>query len=323
MRHAYALLYGIGISLTMLFFHTINCASRLDSLKAFFGKMPYKEVMQKKYPLDSHGTLTLNNFDGNISVTTHAHNVVHIIATKSSNKLHMLPELQVREKVTTTAQGQHCALTISSTVLGEHSNTKIDYQLTIPQKTILNISTDSGKIYVDQISAPTQLYTKIGSITIGSVSERLTVSIEKQGDIKIDSAFDQVHATTHYGNITVKNLNHNLSASILERGNILVTQSNICPTGHSNLTTKYGLITVFLPHNMDSSLNAKAMRGSVISDHIVTLSPLRTTLDKCAWDRFRQEVSGRIGSAKEHVPQLTLANECGDIKIMKKLADRH
>jgi hypothetical protein len=245
--------------------------------------------------------------------------MVQLTATKSATKQEKLPDLFVHEKLTTSQEGRHAALTISTVIAGEHTQAKIDYLLAVPTNTTLHITTDKGSIDIDKIEAPCILRSCHGSIQIGTAFENVTANIDKKGDICIYRALKKVQAATCHGNISVTNSYDTICATVHEKGNITVTSANPSLNGETALNTKSGTITLALLEQANATIYGKAIQGTITSDHVITLNPLSTTLNKQAWERFRQEITGVVGTGGADAHQIKLTCDYGNIKIAKHI----
>jgi len=316
-RRSTSSLYGITLILTIVLSSNTTTASLFNTLRSFFGALPYSEIMQKKYPLSSDATLTLNNFDGNIKITTKKSHLVHLTAIKRANRPDMLPHLQISDNTSITPTGQHTALTISSVISGEHVQGRIDYELTIPAGTALNLATETGAITIDAIHAPSVLRTQKGSINVRHAYESVTASVEDSGAISIGTATHSVRATTVYGNINVDNAHKNVLATSSGKGTIHIAYAVPPLNAEIALKTCSGNITVALPEKTNAAIAGKTKKGCLTSDHVITFAPMSSTLDSTAWTRFRQEVIGSVGIHETGVPHIRLESERGNIKIAK------
>ncbi len=99
-----------------------------------------------------------------------------------------------------------------------------------------------------------------------------------------------------YGNIDIKGSTKTVIAKT-GSGNITVQQRKLVDLNSIFLQAHKGKVLLYLPRETQASLTASIQRGSISSDHPVTMT-VTTKLDRSCWDRLKKEVSGVLGSFK-------------------------
>ncbi len=117
-----------------------------------------------------------------------------------------------------------------------------------------------------------------GPVTINGINGDIDVSLE-QGSVDIKGSTRTVIAKTGSGTITLKQRN-------------LVEPNSIFLQAHK------GNIELYLPRETRATLQANVGRGTIISDHPVTMT-LTTKLDKYWVDRIKKDISGVLGTFKD------------------------
>lgn len=151
----------------------------------------------------------------------------------------------------------------------------IDYALMVPRSAPVTVRTDSGNISVQDHGANLDLQTLDGSIAI-------------------EQSAKNVKAKAPHGNITVEQNELKDDASIF-----LEAERDI---------------TLVMPEDANTSINAHTTHGKIISDTIyLTLDPITTKLNKESYKQMQQKVRGTTGAGG--VP-ITLESIRGNITII-------
>ncbi len=147
-----------------------------------------------------------------------------------------------------------------STVLKEDGSTAQEqYTLRVPEDASIKITQTRGPV------------------TINGIEGDIDISLE-HGPIDIKGSTKTVIAKTGNGNITVHQRK-------------LVDLNSIFLQAHK------GTLTLYLPRETRASLTANVQRGTISSDHPVTMT-ITTKLDRSCWDRLKKEISGVLGNFK-------------------------
>ena len=283
-----------------------------DSFKkvsSFFGAKPYEQVFHKEYILDEHGALDVTNINGSIRITTAWNqNKVMLKAIKKAPQEPLLQQLNVVENYT---QDNH--LVLKTKQLDEKAKGSIDYELLVPATITLRLETDNGNIEVNHTSGPIDATTTQGNIHLVNVANTIQAKTEKNGAITIEQPHNTVHASSHKGSITIIDACNSIQAET-KHGKISVACKEIPSTGSICLESGKGAIELFIPKTTNACIKARTAQGKLMSDHFINVNPLLTKLDSNAWERFKKEVDGTIGSGEATIK---LSSHYGNIKILE------
>lgn len=141
-----------------------------------------------------------------------------------------------------------------------------------------------------------------GPVTINGIEGDIDISLE-QGSIDIKGSTKVVTAKTGNGTITV-------------RQRKLAEPSSIFLQAHK------GNVVLSLPRETRASLEATVDKGSITSEHPVTMT-ITTKIDQHEWDRLKKNISGVLGTFKDAeeldklkgAPPITLDAARGNIQI--------
>jgi len=321
------------------------CAISTQTLFSnFFSKSKKpEEIIHKKLPIKKNGTLLIENIHGNIDIKTEwSQNYIILNATKQISKKENQEDIEI--KLNNNAPKNE--IIIKTELKNDKMKSSIDYELIIPGNININLKTDTGSITVnkctgeiiastnkgyitiEEITGQISLETNQGNISVtqahGKVTSKTTsgdINLEgisgsidaqtKKGSIYVAQAQGNIKAETQKGNITLENSNKNIDAKT-QSGTIKVACKEIPSTSCIKLATISGNIHLDIPKNTNADIQARTEKGSLLSDHFITLKPQTVRLNKDAWKRFKREVDGTIGSGEALIK---LSANSGNIKI--------
>lgn len=234
----------------------------LDSLFQYnWSYKTLQEIVTKNYPLDiklgAYLNLNLENLQGDITVKGWNQKQLLIEAVKIGTE----EEVKNTELIVNLDKD---ILSITTKQTKPKQNIKINYLIMAPEKTNLNISTQTGKISVKLIQ--------------GRVS-----AIVNNGSIKINNCVSSVMAK-------------------IDNGLIKLKQKELNNTDALFLEALSGDINLFLPKKASGSLNAHTGKGKIQSDIPVTLNPVNMRLNAEAWDYLKKNINGFLNSSKSGAP---------------------
>jgi len=283
-----------------------------DKVFGFFSNYNFEQTEDKEYAVSNPGTLTLNNFDGNITIRTNWNqNAVCVKAIKRTNKEEMLPDIRVKS-AQQQVNGQD-DLTIATVYANDGVKAQVDYELIVPSEMRLQLTTHRGMIVVNDVNGSVAASTTHGNIEINNTHQLVVAQTQKSGSILIKDSKGPIQATTCSGNITIKDASDNIVACA-ERGTIKSMCSTVPQTGSIKLETASGSIVLGLPTEANATIRGRTERGTVMSDHYVRLMPRETKLNRRTWNQFKKEIDGILGSGEANIE---LSCKSGNIKILE------
>jgi len=153
-------------------------------------------------------------------------------------------------------------------------------------------------------------------ITIINTKQLASAQSLKKGSINLVNTRGPVEAYTHNGNITGDNIAHNCDARSI-KGKINISYKKLPATGSINLKTTSGNIMLALPTDTNAQICGYTTYGTFISDHEITLKSYATKLNKTAWNRFKKEVDGTLGTGDATI---IVQSTKGNVKIIETVA---
>lgn len=298
--------------LCSMIFYSPCLALSFDSISAFFGAHVYQTIYDKEYHLENPGILCINNRNGNITIkTTWKQNTIRLKAIIESSD-EKIKNFTIQEHL--TMQHNKTNLTLSSSEI----KGRIHYELIIPASIELQLNTEHGSIIVNEandheLKGAISVTTTQGSIEIYNCSKTITAQT-KNGSITIKHAHN-IHAHTQAGDIIITDSIGSVIAHT-EKGDITTTCIKVPNTSRIQLSTESGTLLLTLPSITNATVQGKTSHGLIICEHYITLKPQKTKLNTLAWQRFKKEVFGTIGTGEADI---ILSNEHGNIKILETI----
>ena len=301
-----------------LSFHSITLSLdlgkfSLDRVYSWFGKYSNQVVIEKEYQVKKPIMLTINNIDGDISITTEwKRDSIYLKATKKTAKEDELDSFTVKARREERFDGNH--LTLATACANKNAKGAIEYNLVVPHHTSLNLHTNRGKIYVDDINGRIAASTVHGPIQLSNIGGNITVKTEETGPIYIDKARGTIKAASHKGNIIINDAMKSIIANT-QRGDIITECQSVPSNGRIILNSEStGAITLALPSTVNATLQGKTSRGRLTSDHYITIKPFTTKLTKQTRKELEKQVDGILGTGEADI-RLTSNN--GNIQILE------
>lgn len=286
-----------------------NAKFSFKEVSSFFGGTPYEEVVYQEYQLDNLTTLSIENIDGPIKIKTGwKKNMIFLKATKKANKEEHLTDMKIH-----VTRAKDKKLIFKTTYAHDKAKGSIEYELIIPSYIHLRLKTGNGTITVHDVHGPIAATTVIGNIELFNTKNTIYVQSTKNGSITIQNARGPVSVTAHNGNIMIDNAYNSIVASTT-KGTIAVACSEVPSTSAIRLETTSGPITIALPSSINAQIKGNTACGTISSDHYITLKPHTTKLNNLAWNRFKKEVNGTLGTGEAEV---SLKTTYGNIKVLK------
>lgn len=273
-------------------------------------KLYEEEVFEEYHPLKTK-ICTVKNRCGTLTITTYAEkDDILLKAVKKTND-----PLQL-EKLTFKAKEVGQQFIIEPTYDDTLIDGSIDFDLMVPQKYELRVSNDAGAIVIKNPRAPVCAHTKNGEIDIFNAKNSVEAITSSKGSITVHNPSGHVKAQTNKGNIII----HDAQGTVIANtnfGTIQMYAKNVPSTSTIKLATISGSIVLHLPPDVNADLQASTREGTITSDHLVTLKPQTTQLNKNWWKRLQKEIECTLGTGEA---QIKLSSIRSDIKVLETKA---
>lgn len=288
--------------------NTISAFSLKKIYNSIIPQKELKEVVYEEYTLPN-GTLTVKNKRGTIQIKTGWDtDKIFLKAIKRTYSEEELPILTFMHTNSTAGINIHTNYD-ESIVQGS-----IDFELLVPHTIIAHIFTQEGNIIVNTVNNPLVLQSNYGSIEVTQARNTVHATVTQAGSITIHQPHAAVYAQTSSGGISIYDAQASVFATT-ESGSLQCHCRKIPSTAIIKLTTDSGAINLFLPPDVNASLQAETKYGTITSQQFITIKPFTTQLNKDAWKRFKKEISGTFGTGEA---QIKLNSQNGFIKILEE-----
>jgi DUF4097 and DUF4098 domain-containing protein YvlB len=223
----------------------------------------------KTFKVTGQPELALDTFDGAIELHSWDRNEIEVEVEKRAMEQSLIDEI----KVDAQQQGDHITVKVTGPraqhrgmTIGVHISPTARLRVAVPRNTNLNLLSGDGSIKVEAVEGHIVLHTNDGSIT----------GMRLGGDIQIRSGDGTIRLTDATGKIDLETTDGSIGVeakpSILRArtgdGSIRATiQADTAMTDNWELTTSDGNVTVQLPGQFSTDLDAETSDGIVRANH--------------------------------------------------------
>lgn len=297
----------IAVILTCSISSNNNAQDFVKKVKSFWHGNAIEKIDQKEFPAGSINSLSLNTINGSVTIKTGPKKSLFLRTIKRVRKEPMLDMLEVITEIC----GNHLAITTKNN--NKKKTGSVDYELIVPASFDIAITiTGNGTVFIKDVQGAIDVVS-CDDITIINSKKLVSAQSCKKGSITVISPNGPVEAYTQQGNIIGENIVHNFDARSTS-GKIDITYKNVPATSSAHLITTSGNITLALPTGTNAEIYGQTMHGTLMSDHEITIKSYATPLNKIAWNKFKKEVDGILGSGEASID---LRSTSGNIKIVE------
>ncbi len=287
-------------------FYAVDKQSSFQKITSFLNNYKLEKIDQRELPTASINSISIDNINGPITIKTWKKNSIFLKTTKRAKKEEDLHLIKI---VIDASATDHLAITT------KHINQKlaglVEYELIIPASldVTVNIS-ENGNASIKNVHGSINVVTN-DNIAISNSKNLVSARTLKKGTIYVANALGPVDAHTHHGNITGENIAHSFNAHSTS-GKVSIAYKKLPSTSTIDVNTTSGNITLALPSNTNAEIKGHTTHGTLLSDHVITLKPYATQLNSFAWNKFKKEVDGTIGTGQATI---ALHSIKGNVKI--------
>ncbi len=260
--------------------------------------------VERHFAVHGRPVVVIQNIaDGRIEVKSWKNPEVVVSGARSSDKIGIdMEQAGDRIDVTTTV--------IDSAA--QSPDTQANLQLTVPEETELQLKTQTGLIYVEQVTGDMTLESVAGDIHLKEVSGYIIVTTtggslvctQCAGKLKFDSVSG--NAQVLQPGLTNVNL-HTTTGNILFDGDFV-------RTGLYSMKSGKGLVEVRFSGNDSFDLNAQTATGTVDNQAAAYFKPDSHGVKHLA-SKFTK---GLIGTVGQGLAKVELSSYSGTIRILKR-----
>ena len=289
------------------------------------------ERIARTFKVGANGTLDLSNVAGDIVITEGGGDTISIEAIKrarSRNGADAKDQL-ARTNVSMVERGGRVEVTTNYT--GNRNHASVDYTVTAPAGTAMNLKSVSGDIRITGIRGELRAESVSGDVTAtGAAGASLVKSVSGDIDVSAVATQTELRAESVSGDVTVRSAkirslvaesvsgNLHLADIVTERVSAKSVSGDVhysgmvARGGRYNLTSHSGDIELLVPQDAGFELDARTFSGNVRSDLPLTMGgPGRETV-RTSRDRGLRGTYGDAGAL------LSLSSFSGNIVVSKK-----
>jgi DUF4097 and DUF4098 domain-containing protein YvlB len=262
------------------------------------------EHFEKHFPVKGHPVVCIHNIgDGRIEVKSSKNQEVVVAGTRSSTKVNL------------DTENAGDRIDVSANILdgsAQSSDLEVNFQLTVPEETELELKTQTGLIYVEQVMGDMTLQSVAGDIHLKEVS----------GYIVVRTTHGSLICAQCAGKLDFNSVSGN--AQLLQPGlsnvNLFTTSGNILfdgdfiRTGIYTMRSGKGTVEVHFSGNDSFDLNAQTATGTVDNQAEAFLKPDSHGMKHMA-SKFTKGLFGTVGSG---LAKVELSSYSGTIRILKR-----
>jgi DUF4097 and DUF4098 domain-containing protein YvlB len=262
------------------------------------------QSVEKQFKITGRPVVVIHNVaNGRIEVKSWKNSEVDVVGTQSSNKVGFDIE-QVGDRIDVTAT----ILEPSAQPLELEAN----LQLTVPEETELQLKTETGLIYVEQVMGDMKLESYAGDVHLKEVSGYIIVKTTS-GSLVCTQCAGKLDFSSIGGNAQLLQPQLNNVNLMTTTGNILF-DGDFVRTGLYSMKSGRGLVEVRFSSTDSFDLKAQTATGNVDNQAAAFLKP-----DAHGVKRLPSKfVHGLIGTVGMGLAKVELSSYSGTIRIMKR-----
>jgi DUF4097 and DUF4098 domain-containing protein YvlB len=259
---------------------------------------------EKHFPVKGHPVVCIHNIgNGRIEVKSSKISEVIVAGTQASSK------------VTLETENAGDRIDVSANIVdvtAQPNETEVNFQLTVPEETELELKTQTGLIYVEQVMGDMTLQSVAGDVHLKEVSGYIVVRTT-HGSLVCAQCAGKLDFNSVSGNAQ-------LLQPALTNVNLFTTSGNILfdgdfiRTGIYTMRSGKGTVEVHFSGNDSFDLNAQTATGTVDNQAEAYLKPDSHGMKHMA-SRFTKGLFGTVGSG---LAKVELSSYSGTIRILKR-----
>ncbi len=287
----------MGRSITLLLGATAVLASGASSRAA-------SQRTEKHFPVSGRPVVVIQNVaNGRIEVKSSKSHEVAVIANQNSDKISFDME-QAGDRIDVTAT------TVDA--FAQPLELETSLQLTVPEETELQLKTENGLIYVEQVMGDMTLESVAGDVHLKEVSGYIIVKTTG-GSLVCTQCAGKLDFKSVSGGAQILQPALNAVNANTSFGNILF-DGDFIRTGLYSMKSGKGLVEVRFSGNDSFDLKAQTATGTVDNQAAAFLKPDSHTIRHYA-AKFTKGVFGTFGAG---LAKVELSTYSGTIRILKR-----
>ena len=260
--------------------------------------------LEKHFAVKGRPVVVIHNIgNGRIEVKSSKNNEVVVTGTKASDKISVETE-QAGDRIDVTSS------LVDPTA--KPSEMEADFVLTVPEETELQLRTQTGLIYVEQVTGDMTLDSVAGDVHLKEVSGYIIVTTTG-GSLVCTQCAGKLEFTSISGNAQILQPALDNVKLRTMTGNILF-DGDFVHTGLYSMRSGKGLVEVRFSGNDSFDLNAQTATGNVDNQAAEYLKPDSHGVKHMA-SKFSKSLVGTVGMG---LAKVELSSYSGTIRILKR-----
>jgi len=262
------------------------------------------EHFEKHFPVKGHPVVCIHNIgNGRIEVKSTKTSEVIVAGTQASGK------------VTLDTESAGDRIDVSANIVdtsAKPGDLEVNFQLSVPEETELELKTQTGLIYVEQVMGDMTLQSVGGDIHLKEVSGYIVVRTTN-GSLVCAQCAGKLDFSSVSGNAQLLQPGLTNVTLFTTSGNILF-DGDFIRTGIYTMRTGKGTVEVHFSGNDSFDLNAQTATGTVDNQAEAYLKPDSHGVRHMA-SKFTKGLFGTVGSG---LAKVELSSYSGTIRILKR-----
>jgi DUF4097 and DUF4098 domain-containing protein YvlB len=265
---------------------------------------PSVQKIEKHFTVTGRPVVVIHNVgNGRIEVKSAKSSEVAIFASQATGKVTVELE-QVGDRIDVTSVLMDLAAT--------PADTEVNFQLIVPEETELQLKTQTGLIYVEQVMGDMKLESVAGDVHLKEVSGYIIVRTTA-GSLICTQCAGKLDFRSISGNAQVTQPALTNVSLMTTTGNILF-DGDFIRTGLYSMNSGKGLVEVRFSGNDSFDLNAQTAVGTVDNQASAYLKPDAHGVRHLA----TRAAKGFFGTVGQGLAKVDLSSYSGTIRILKR-----
>lgn len=173
-------------------------------------RVPVTTTTTQTFLVNGPATIQVNNQAGNIQIVAGSGPQITMVTTKRASDVSEQLSRHILTEITSQVMQTGATIQVTGKVSADHPFTQqsIDYVITVPPQTRLNLQAAAGNITASGISGPLTVKVNAGNVTLSHVTlMQSTTLTANAGNITIDGTIASdasVQVTVDAGNVTMR-----------------------------------------------------------------------------------------------------------------------
>jgi DUF4097 and DUF4098 domain-containing protein YvlB len=260
--------------------------------------------LERHYSVTGRPVVVIHNIgNGRIEVKSAKNSEVIVSAVQASDKVSVDIE-QAGDRVD--------VVSVVTDLAAQPNETEVNFQLTVPEETELQLKTQTGLIYVEQVMGDMTLETVAGDVHLKEVSGYIIVST-KGGSLVCAQCAGKLKFDSISGNAQILQPALSNVTLMTTTGNILF-DGDFVRTGLYSMKSGKGLVEVRFSGSDSFDLNAQTTLGTVDNQAAAYLKPDSHGV----LHRASKFTKGLFGTVGQGLAKVELSSYSGTIRILKR-----